>query len=83
MIAFSFILECNINLSVYFSGRDPLCPYPSYVTTFFPHEKNCHQYYECYAGYKYKMSCFYTLFWNQTATTCDYLCGNYQLYNKL
>lgn len=57
------------------SDRDPMCPYPSNVVTFFPDRENCSIYYECYDGKKYVFTCSPTTFWNQKAKTCDYKCG--------
>lgn len=58
-----------------FVGVDPLCPYPSGQETFFPHEKDCHKFYECFGGRKFELVCPANLFWNQTALSCDYECG--------
>lgn len=60
-----------------FVGYDSFCPFPSDVMTFYPHDKDCHKFYECYGGHKYELDCPSNLYWNQTATTCDYQCGKY------
>lgn len=70
----------------YFVGRDPICPYPSEIITYFPFPGDCTKYIECFQGTRYNMSCPPDLFWNQYASTCDYYCSkyliNYSIYIK-
>lgn len=38
---------------------------------FYPHDKNCWQFYECAGGRKWLFSCRYGTYWDQQLTTCD------------
>ncbi|KAJ8954026.1 hypothetical protein NQ318_004319 [Aromia moschata] len=51
---------------------DPLCPYPSYVMTFYPNPADCSTYWQCYMGNKFLMTCPYGLVWNNPPLKCDH-----------
>ncbi|KAJ8970742.1 hypothetical protein NQ317_007998 [Molorchus minor] len=51
---------------------DPLCPYPSETITYYSYPANCSQFWECFEGNKYLMTCSGDLVWNEEASVCDY-----------
>ncbi|KAJ8970741.1 hypothetical protein NQ317_007997, partial [Molorchus minor] len=50
---------------------DPQCPNPSEVLTFYPYPYDCAQYYECYEGNRYLITCPTDLYWNTITGRCD------------
>ncbi|KAJ8925009.1 hypothetical protein NQ315_001174 [Exocentrus adspersus] len=53
-------------------GPAPDCPFPSDELTFFPVVNNCSQYWECYQGNKYLMTCPSEKYWNVLHNYCDF-----------